>query len=45
MVVVFGIVAVTAFAASNRRVLGAFSVAFLVLSVWAYLVLAPGAYQ
>ena len=45
MVIAFGLVSFTAFAASNRRVLSAFTVAFLALSVWAYLVLAPGAYQ
>ncbi len=45
MVIAFGLVSFTAFTASNRRVLSAFTVAFLALSVWAYLVLAPGAYQ
>ena len=45
MVIVVGIVPIAAFVASDRRVQGALTVAFLGLSVWAYLVLAPAEYQ
>ena len=44
IVVALGLISLAAFLSSSRRVLGALAIAMLVMTLWAYLILAPAEY-